>query len=160
MKISRWIILVVVLVVIGFVGLELLAQATDPLLGTWELNLAKSKIMSEPPPKSDTRIFAQEGDGLKFTRRAIDATGKPVSVEFIAKYDGKDYPMTGTPDSDTISMKRIDRFTTESTQKKGGKVVWTNKRVVSADGKTWTLTSHFTNAKGETVTNVLVFDKK
>jgi hypothetical protein len=159
-KKSSWIVLVVVLLVIGLVGLELLAQGADPLLGTWELNLAKSKIRSDPPPKSDTRTFAQEGDGVKFTLRAIDANGKPVLIEYTAKYDGKDYPVTGNPDSDTISMKRIDRFTTESTQKRGGKIVWTNKRVVSADGKTSTLTSHSTNANGETVTNVLVFDKK
>jgi hypothetical protein len=159
-KRSSWIILVAVLLVVGFVGLELLAQGADPLLGTWELNLAKSKITSEPPPKSDTRTFAQDGDAVKFTRRAIDANGKPVSTEYTAKYDGKDHPATGSPDSDTISMKRIDKFTTESTQKKGGKVVWVNKRVVSADGKTLTLTSHSTNAKGETVTNILVFDKK
>jgi hypothetical protein len=148
------------MLIVGFAGLELLAQATDPLLGTWELNIAKSKFMSGPPPKSSTRTFVQDGDGLKFTHRGIDANGKPVLVEYTAKYDGKDYSITGTPDSDTISMRRIDRFISESVQKKAGKVVFVNIRVVSPDGKVFTLTAVYTNAKGETFADYLVFDKK
>jgi hypothetical protein len=160
MKHSCWIVCAVAALVIGFTGLELLAQAADPLVGTWELNIAKSKSMSGPPPKSDTRTWTQAGDGFKFTRRGIDANGKPLSGEYTAKFDGKDYPITGFPDSDTISMRRIDQFISESIQRKAGKVVWVNIRVLSADGKVWTLASVSRNEKGEAVTNIQVFDKK
>jgi hypothetical protein len=160
MKNSRWIVYITALLVVGLFCFELLAQGSDPLLGTWELNLAKSKFMSGPPPKSDTRSFAQDGDGLKFTRHAIDANGKPLLFEYAAKFDGKDYPTTGSADTDTISMRRIDRVISESVQKKAGKVVYVNIRVISADGKVWTLTAVSTNAKGETVADYLVFDKK
>ena len=139
---------------------ELLAQATDPILGTWELNLAKSKIASEPPPKSSTVTFVQDGDAFKFTSRGIGADGKPILEQFTARYDGQDYPVTGNPARDTISCKRIDKFNCEVTVKKAGKVTWTTSRVISADGKSYTLTSRSTNAKGETVTDVTVYDKR
>ena len=116
------------MLIVGFAGLELLAQATDPLVGTWELNIAKSKFASGAAPRSSTRTYVQDGDGLKYTARGVDADGKPTSSQYTAYYDGKDYPITGSPDSDTISMKRIDRFTSESVQKKGGKVVVVNRR--------------------------------
>ena len=160
MKHSRLIVVVLAIFVSGLLCLELLAQVPDPIIGTWELNLAKSKFASGPPPKTSTRTFVQDGVQLKFTNRGIDADGKSYLVQFTARYDGKDYPLLGSTNSDTIMLKRIDRFTTESIQKKGGKVVWTNKRVVSADGKTLTLTAQGKDAQGKPATNVLVFDKK
>ena len=117
MKESRWIVYVAALIVVGFAGLELLAQATDPLVGTWELNLAKSKFAYGPVPKSSTRTFVQDGDWLKFTNRGIDADGKPYLIQFTARYDGKDYPVTGDPTMDTTSWKRIDQFNCEIIQK-------------------------------------------
>ena len=160
MKRSSWMICAVALLFVGFAGLELLAQAADPLVGTWELNLAKSKFMSATPVRSSTRTFVQDGDVIKYTNRGINADGKPYLVQFTGRYDGKDYPITGSLESDTIVLKRIDRFTTETVQKKAGKEVVHNRRVVSADGKSYTQTSRSTNAKGETVTNIMVFDKK
>lgn len=76
------------------------------------------------------------------------------------KYDGKDYPITGSPDYDTIAVTRIDAYTAKSVQKKDGKTVGTTIRKVSKDGKVMTLTSKGTSAKGTPVNNVLVFDKQ
>src|SRR5690242_8488397 len=141
---------------LGFRPMSLSAQATDPASGTWELNLAKSKFSPGPPPKSQTRTFEVAGADVKYTLKGIDAEGKPTLVQYTAKYDGKDYPVTGSPDFDAISLKRVDAVTTEATTKKGGKVVGTTKRVVSKDGKTLTLTTIGTNAKGQAVNNVTV----
>jgi hypothetical protein len=135
------------------------AQAADPASGTWELNLAKSKFSPGPAPKSLTRKFEVTGDNVKYDLTGMDAEGKPIHVTYTAKYDGKDYPVTGSSDFDAISFKRVDGVTTEATLKKGGKVVQTSKRVLSKDGKTLTLTTTGTNAKGEAVNNVSVFDK-
>ncbi len=160
MKQSGWVVYVVAMFIVAFAGLELLAQAPDPVNGTWEFNLAKSKFPSGLAPKSQTRTIEVVGDQITYTARGLDAAGKPTLSQFTANFDGKDYPITGSADSDTISLKRIDRFTHESIQKKAGKVVWRNRRVVSADGKVMTVTAQGTNAKGEAVTNILVFDKK
>ena len=65
---------------------------------------------------------------------------------------------TQTPS--TLSLKRIDPSTTEFTQKKGGKVVITGTRTTSKDGKMMTITTKGTNAKGQTVNDVEVFEKR
>ena len=148
----------VLAVVLPVSGLS--AQAADPVIGTWELNLAKSKYSPGPPPKSQTRTYEVAGQAVKFSAKGVDAEGKPTLVQYTASYDGKDYPITGNPDAETISLKRIDSFTAESTLKKAGKVVITTRRVISKDGKVMTLTSKGTNAKGETLNNMLVFDKR
>jgi hypothetical protein len=145
---------------LGFAAMRLSAQATDPASGTWELNLAKSKFSPGPPPKSQTRTCEVTGADVKYTLKGIDAEGKPTLVQYTAKYDGKDYPVTGSQDFDAISLKRVDAGTAQATLKKGGKVIQTATRVVSKDGKTLTLTTIGANAKGQAVNNVLVFDKR
>ncbi|MBZ5499159.1 MAG: hypothetical protein LAP85_22400 [Acidobacteriia bacterium] len=97
--------------------------------------MAKSKFASGLTPRSQTRTIEVFGDRITYTSKGLDAAGKPTLSQFSANLDGKGYPLTGGADSDTISLKRIDRFTQESIQKKAGKVVWRNRRVVSADGK-------------------------
>ena len=145
---------------LGLRPMSLSAQATDPASGTWELNLAKSKFSPGPPPKSQTRTYEVTGGDVKYSLKGIDAEGKPTLVQYSAKYDGKDYPVTGSQDFDTISLKRVDAATAQATLKKGGKAVQTTTRVVSKDGKTLTLTTTGKDAKGQAVNNVLVFDKR
>jgi hypothetical protein len=145
---------------LGIPVMRLTTQAADPASGTWELNLAKSKFSPGPAPKSLTRTYEVTGADVKYSLKGMDAEGKPILVEYTAKYDGKDYPVTGSPDFDAISLKHVDAATAEATLKKGGKVVQTSKRVVSKDGKTLTLTTKGTNAKGQAVNNVTVFDKR
>ena len=100
-----------------------IAQAADNQAGTWKLNVAKSKYSPGPAPKEGTLTIESQADGLKFTIHGTDAEGKAVHFEMSPKYDGKDYPMTGNPDADMISMKKIDDNTIETVSKKGGKPV-------------------------------------
>ncbi len=160
MKQSCWIVCAVAVLIVGFVGLELLAQAADPLIGTWELNVAKSKFDPGPPLKSSTRKFEAVENGLKFSGQNINADGTTLAVEWTAYFDGKEYPIKNDPNADSLSLKRIDRFNTEGTFKKAGKVTYRVKRVVSQDGKVWTLTAEGTNTQGKPYSDVLVFDKK
>jgi hypothetical protein len=90
----------------------------------------------------------------------VDADGKTTSFSYTAKYDGKDYPVSGTDLYDAISLKRINDHTTEATLKKDGKVVSTARRVVSKDGKLMTLTMTGTNPKGEKMKNIAVYEKQ
>ncbi len=139
---------------------SLSAQASDPRIGTWKLNLTKSKFSPGPPPKALTVKVEPSGQGEKVTTEGVDAEGGRTATQYTANFDGKDSPLTGSPNADTVSLKRIDVRTTERTDKKGGKVTVTLTRVVSQDGKTMTVTVRGTNPQGQAVNNVIVFEKQ
>ncbi len=135
--------------------------AADRQVGTWKLNLEKSKYTADhPAPKSITLNIQEQAGSLKFNVDGEDAQGNPVHIEFSAKYDGKDYPETGSPTADTVAVKRINASTIEVTNKKNGQVVTTVRSVVSKDGKTRTSTWKGKNAKGEPETWTTVVDKQ
>ena len=100
------------------------------------------------------------GQDIKATSKGVDGSGTPTAAEWTVNYDGKDRPQTGNPDADALSLKRIDAYTTEFTQKRAGKVVITGTRVISRDGKTMTITTKGTNAAGQAVNDVEVFEKR
>ena len=134
----------------------------DPLLGTWKINVAKSKFSpTSTPSRSDVMKYEPFGAaGIKLTRTTISGKGETEHENFSANYDGKDYTITGTPSVDTVVLKRIDAYTTERINKKAGKVTTTIRSVVSRDGKTLTTTTTGTNASGTTVNNVRVWEKQ
>jgi hypothetical protein len=145
---------------VALFGFHLAAQGADPVIGTWVLNVAKSKFSPGPAPKSESRTYVMAGQEIKATSKGVDGDGKPATGEWTVVYDGKDRPTTGDPDADMLSLKRIDAFTTEFTQKKAGKVVSSGTRAISRDGKVMTITTKGTNAKGQTVNDVAVFEKR
>jgi len=137
------------------------ARAADSNVGTWKVNLAKSKYDPGPPPKGPNVLKIEpDGDGIKVSNDGVNAEGQATHVTYSAKYDGKDYPETGNPNVDTISIKRIDANTIETIAKKGGKVMVTSRTVVSNGGKLRTTTQNGTNAQGQKVHNVIVADKQ
>ena len=126
-----------------------------------ETQCCEIQIQPRPAADSETRVYeAWETDGVKATHTRVQADGTRATLGFSARYDGKDYPYTGSPDYDTIAMRRVDANTIESTLKKGGKVIQTTTAVVSSNGKVRTITYTGTNAKGQKVNNVVVFDKQ
>lgn len=146
---------------VAILFLGILAIAADSNVGSWKMNPAKSKYEPGPAPKSQTlKIDAVGADGVKFTSDTVPADGKPIHFEFQAKYDGKDVPVKGNPDFDTLAYKRIDDNTVEATTKRNGKVVGTGRVVVSNDGKTRTLTQTGTDAKGQKIHNVIVYERQ
>jgi len=136
------------------------AQSSDPVFGTWQLNVAKSTYSPGPAPKSSTRTYVAVKNGYKFSSKGIDAEGKAVATEFTAYYDGKYHPMTGSTTVDSIMVVRVDANNSSSTQTKAGKVMLHTTRVVSKDGKTLTATATGTNAAGKAFRNVELFDKR
>ena len=153
--------IVVLVVLVAADVAQLSAQGKDPRIGTWKLNVAKSKYDPGPAPQSQTLKVDAVGKGEKITSETVTADGKKVTVTYTANFDGKDYPLTGSAlGADKVSLKRIDARTTERIDKKDGKPVVTIRRVVSADGKTMTATSKGTNAEGKPVNNVVVFEKQ
>jgi len=135
-------------------------QAKDRAIGTWKLNLAKSKYDPGPPPQSLTVRYEESGLGVRVTTEGVDAQGNPTHTEYTANYDGKDSPARGSPDYSSVALKRLDVSTVKVTRKKDGKVVQTVTRVVSKDGKRLTTTTRGTDAKGRRVHNIAVFDRQ
>ena len=136
------------------------AEAVDPGMGTWKLNLQKSKYNPGPALKSLTVIFEPAGKGVKATADYVTSAGDTISTQYTAYYDGKDYPITGSPNADTVVLKHLGAKKIQRTDKKGGKVVQTFVRTVAADGKTMTITQKGKNNKGEAFNNVLVLAKQ
>jgi hypothetical protein len=128
-------------------------------MGTWKLNVAKSKYSPGPAPKSLTAKFEPAAKGVKATTEGIGADGKPTSSEYTTNYDGKDVPLVGSPVANVTSVRRIDANTTVRTDKKDGKVVQTLTRTVAKDGKSFTVSVKGTTAKGEPLDHSLVFEK-
>jgi hypothetical protein len=144
------------------VGSSTLLAQSNPLVGNWKLNTAKSKFDPGPAPKSLTRTVVAQGDGVKYTFEGVSADGKPITYGFSVNFDGKDNPIMGSIPSgaDTISAKRIDPSTFEATLKKAGKVIGTSKVTVSKDGKVTTVDSTGTTASGAKAHDVQVYDKQ
>jgi hypothetical protein len=131
----------------------------DPHLGTWKLNLAKSKYTAGQAPKSSTVVVAAAGQGIKVSSDTVLADASSRKISYTANFDGKDVPVMGTPDYDMVSVTRSGT-TINGIRKKGGKQVQTFTTTVSADGKTRTTTSTGTNAAGQKVDNSQVYDKQ
>jgi hypothetical protein len=71
------------------------AFAADNSLGTWKLNMEKSKFTPSAPVKSLTASREASDDGVKVTMTGERADGTPINGSYTAKYDGKEYPVTG-----------------------------------------------------------------
>jgi len=139
-------------------GGGLLAQAANPLVGTWKLNPEKSKNTTF---KSGTTKVDAEGDALKFTVDLQGSDGKAWHWSFAAKLDGKDVPVTGeSPYGESAALTRVDAHTTRVTVKHGGKATVTQTMVVSADGKTRTITTKGVDAKGQPMDSVSVYERQ
>jgi hypothetical protein len=149
--------LLVAVFVVGLVSAAPLARAADPNVGNWKFNAEKSKGTMF---KSGTSLIEAEGEGVKVTVDLTGTDGTPYHWSFSAKYDGKDNPVTGnSPFGNVVSITHDGR-TTKVTTKRDGKVALVQTMVVSADGKTRTMTSKGTDAKGNPVASTTVYDRQ
>jgi hypothetical protein len=146
-----------------FVMCSALLFAQSPagnMFGTWKLNVAKSKYTPGPAPKSQIAKLENADGGMKVVSDRVGSDGKTTHFEYTAKFDGKDYPVKGDAARDAVSVKKIDDYTLEITNKKGGKATTMIKAVYSKDGKSRTETVTGTDAEGKKVENVTQWDKQ
>jgi hypothetical protein len=127
----------------GLGGEPLVAQSRSAveagLLGTWTLNLAKSKYSPGPAPRSQQRIYELHADGIKVTLNIVDARGRPTTIEYTANYDGVEYPVSGSTDYNMITLRKIDDRTAEATLSHADRVFGVARRSLSDDGNTLTI---------------------
>ena len=152
---ARAIVLTLVLCLVGVA----VCFAADANMGTWRLNEAKSKL-GAGATKNNTVVYEAAGNDVKVTIDGTDKDGKPTHNEWTGKFDGKDYPVTGDPNSDARSYTKIDDRTLGFNVKKGGTVTTSGRIVVSADGKSRTVTSSATDSKDNKVKSSAVYDKQ
>lgn len=146
--------------VLAILALSLfLGSAEDPFSGVWALNLSKSKL-SPPLPKSQIVRVESNTSGIRISEELVTGEGERMTITVDAKFDGKDYPIKGSPFADAVSYQRVDRFTIKGIGKKDGKAIMHETVVVSPDGKTMTGTYSGTDATGRQVTAIAVFDKQ
>lgn len=137
----------------------LLHAQLDPAVGNWQLNLAKSKYAPGTAPANLRVHIDAAGQGVRVTATTVRQNGQKIVVEYTAYLDGKDYAVSGSPDYDTVSLKRNGNMV-EGTRKKDGKIVQTYQRVVSEDRRTMTVATTGRDAAGNTLNSVAVFDRR
>ena len=132
---------------------------SDPFVGTWKLDVAKSKYDPGPAPKSQTRTWDASG---KVTVEGVNAAGKSVTYGYPVMNDGKDYPTMGSVPNgaDMISSKKMGPNKVQVHFKRGGKPAETTDFTVSNGGKTLTISAKGTNPDGSAFNNVTVWEKQ
>jgi len=137
------------------------AFGADNSLGNWKLNLEKSTYNPGPPAvKSLTAARQASEQGVSSVSTGELANGDSINSSYTAKYDGKDYPVTGAP-WDTVAIKQVDANTfTSASKKTGGTYNATSRTEISKDGNIMTVASKGTNAEGKAFDNLLVYDKQ
>jgi len=146
------------LVLLLLVSLVLLS-ATDPVVGTWKLNVAKSKYIPGPPPKSQTRIYFEDKTGVRALVVTVYRNGDTDTVHYRATYDGKEHPVSGAPDRDGIAMKQLSPYSAESILTHAGVTIGEAHRTVSGDGRTMTITYKGV-LNGEPVNNTALYERE
>jgi hypothetical protein len=140
-----------------------LAMAAEPpaSIGRWTLNLTKSKYEpASTAPRSETLSYEMVGGSTKLTARIETADGQVVAGGGTYKADGKPYPLSGNPDFDALTVRRLNRWEARGTLMQAGKVVGHVSSVTSRDGKTYTMTTTLTTASGQKTHSVAVFDRQ
>jgi len=132
--------------------------AEDPLTGSWKLNLTKSSL-PPPLPRTQTGRIEVQGQSIHIREDVVNEDGKSLQIVVDAKFDGRYYPVTGTPFADSVAYRRLDSRTITGKAKKDGKVVSEETVVLAPDGRSMTV-RYTAKRKGKKVTSVGVFDKQ
>lgn len=133
--------------------------AQSPQMGTWKLNDAKS-IYPAGMQKNSTVVYEAAGDSVKVITDGTTGDGQPIHTEWMGKFDGKDYPLTGDPRADARSYKIVDDQTLTMVNKTGKKATTMARIVISADGKTRTLSVNTTDPAGKKISGKAVYEKQ
>jgi hypothetical protein len=133
--------------------------AASPQMGTWKLNETKSKLVPGMG-KNTTVVYAEQKDKIKVTVDGVDKDGKPTHGVWVGKWDGKAYPEKGNLSWNSAAYKVVNDRTNDITTMKDGKMSWTGRITVAADGKSRTVTLNGTGADGKKFSGKAVYDKE
>jgi hypothetical protein len=159
---SRLLLLLGAAILVAPLSSHLLAQsgsnaAQERLLGTWRLDLAKSKYSPGPPLRSETRVYTRDGKGVKGVIDRVYGDGRREVIEYRAEVD-IDVPVSGSKAYDAIRFKVVDELTTEGVLSHAGRVFGSSRRVIAQDGETMTITFR-REEPGDMVNNFAIYRK-
>lgn len=146
----------VLLVTLFFAGS---AFAADPIVGTWKLNVEKSKFTTGAALTAGTRIYTEDNGLYTLVQKLTGADGKEMSIRSTYR-DSKEEKQAAPSSVDATLAKKVDANTWDFELKKNGKTVGHVHRTVSADGKTLTVHNTGMQANGTLGDQTLVFDKQ
>lgn len=101
-------------VLIGVAITSIAAFSADNSIGTWKLNEGRSN--PRPPIAQSFTSVREAADGGVTVREADNGT--PTNSTYMAKYDGKKYPVTNAP-WDTVAITQVDENRFISTMTEG-----------------------------------------
>ena len=137
---------------------------SNPLLGAWTLNVAKSSIDYAPLPRDESRTYrAAPNDGMIFSVEGTDGDGASYAYGTTAAVDGREYPMPGTGTrngGDAVSWTLVDSRTVHAVVMRTGEVVNRVVLSVSNDGSVLTITENGTDPDGSPTQGVRVYDRQ
>jgi hypothetical protein len=162
-RFPRRLALLALVTILPAAGIDLVAQAgrgspPDPLLGTWRLDVTKSRYSPGPPIKGERRIYTQDEKGIHGRIEREHADGRREVIDYRAEYD-HEVPVTGAPAYDAIRFKRVDPWTTEGVLSHAGRVFGVSRRVIARDGSTMTITFR-REEPGDMVNNFAVYTRE
>lgn len=131
----------------------------DPIIGTWKLNVAKSKFAPGGELTAGTRVYTESAGLYTLEQKLTGKDGKERSGKATYR-NGQDVKQDSSDLADTTIAKKIDANTWDFDLKKGGKTVGHVHRVVSTDGKTLTVHNSGAQLSGAKEDETLVFDKQ
>ena len=130
----------------------------DPIIGIWQLNVAKSTYHPGPGPISETRTYKRGANGVEGTIQRRFANGRSERIEYVAEYD-REYPVSGTEEYDHILLKRIDERSAQAVLSHAGRVYGVARRVIAPSGSSMTITLKRESSTGPAVLNTAVYEK-
>jgi hypothetical protein len=142
--------------------------SNDPVLGSWRLNDAKCRFSSPVPSVSIMRNYQPAGGGLtRISETRLLPDEQRILVEYVARYDSKEYAIfvtpagTGAPtkSDDTVSFRRVDRYTVEGVFRRHGSETSEFTREVSKDRQTLYVRITGIDSSGHQILTVLVYDR-
>ena len=142
-------------------ALGAISSATDPEVGTWKANLAKSRYSpADLAPRRAIVTIEPVDNGLKVVVDIVNSVGESLKYDYVVKFDGKDYPVKGDPTRDATAGKKVDEYTLEQVSKKNGQINATNRIVVARDGQSRAQTTNGVDARGRPIHNVVIWERQ
>jgi hypothetical protein len=115
------------------------AEPPPQLIGTWRLNVARSTYSPGPPLRSETRVYTRSAEGVKGVVSRVYGDGRAERFEYMANF-GKDIMVTGIPEYDSVTLRKVDDLTSDAVLSHAGNVYGVARRSIAMDGRTMTIT--------------------
>jgi hypothetical protein len=150
----------ILVVLAGLLTATAATFADNPLMGSWKLNESKSRFAPGATKNTMVTYAPAEGDMVKCTVDGVDKDGKPIRWTWAGRFDGKPYPIQGSPSFDMLTYYPVNDYINNTVATKAGKAVMKGVLAVAKDGKSRVVRLTGTGANGQKFTEMTYYDKQ